>query len=254
MSISPATRPSGSGTLDVPFSLRNLLLESLPPNDRALLLPHLKRVTFETGAIVYAPHTPITHVYFIVSCVMSVLALLKDGEAVEVGTIGNEGLVGLPLFYGSDRGPRRTIAQIPGDAWSMTVSDFQRAVDASPGLQKVLVRYGEAFFDQVAQSVACNRLHSVEQRCARWLLMTHDRVGRQDFTLTQEFLAYMLGVRRPGVTVAAGALHRAGLIRYARGRITVLDREGLEAASCECYSAVRDTFAHLSPEPGALEA
>lgn len=250
MSI-PITRSTHSGSLDAPALGRNLLLEALPPHDRALLLPHLKKVSFANGAVVYAEGAPVTHLYFIESCVMSVLALLRNGEAVEVGTIGNEGLVGLALFFGEERAPRRTIAQIPGGAVSITVADFQRAVDASPALQRLLLRYEEAFFDQVAQSVACNRLHSVEQRCARWLLMTHDRVGRKDFTLTQEFLAYMLGVRRPGVTVAAGALQRSGLIRYSRGRISVLDRSGLEAASCECYGAVRDSFALLSPVAAA---
>ena len=254
MSISTATRPPKSGTLDAPFSARNLLLEALPPLERALLLSHLKRVSFVTGAVVYAADAPVTHVYFIENCVMSVLALLRDGEAVEVGTIGNEGVVGLALFFGAERGPRRTIAQIPGDALSMTVAEFQRAVDGSPILQRLLVRYAEAYFDQVAQSVACNRLHTVEQRCARWLLMTHDRVGRENFTLTQEFLAYMLGVRRPGVTVAAGALQRLGLIRYTRGRISVLDRPGLEAASCECYRAVRDSFAVLTPSADSSAA
>ena len=133
----------------------------------------------------------------------------------------------------------------------MSVADLQRAVDLSPRLGELLPRYSRTFFDQVAQSVACNRLHSVEQRCARWLLMTHDRVGRKDFTLTQEFLAYMLGVRRPGVTVAAGALQRAGVIHYTRGRIRVLDRRGLETAACECYGAVRDRFAELGVRPGA---
>ena len=254
MSIPSATRPSSSDTLDVPFSGRNLLLEALPPHERALLLKHLKRVSFATGAVVYAAGAPITHVHFIENCVMSVLALLRDGEAVEVGTIGKEGVVGLALFFGAERVPRRTIAQISGDALSMTVADFQRTVEASPALQKLLVRYTEAFFDQVAQSVACNRLHSVEQRCARWLLMTHDRVGRENFMLTQEFLAYMLGVRRPGVTVAAGALQRRGLIRYTRGRISVLDRPGLEAASCECYGAVRDSLALVTSAVGSSAA
>lgn len=246
MPIPTATRPSKSGTLDVPLSGRNLLLEALPPHERTLLLSHLKRVSFASGEVVYAADSPITLVYFLENCVMSVLALLRDGEAVEVGTIGNEGVVGLALFFGAERAPRRTIAQIAGDALSMTVAEFQRAVDGSPVLQKLLVRYAEAYFDQVAQSVACNRLHTVEQRCARWLLMTHDRVGRENFTLTHEFLAYMLGVRRPGVTVAAGSLQRLGLIRYTRGRISVLNREGLEGASCECYAAVRDSFAVMA--------
>lgn len=249
MSIASLRSPAPAPAAPVPSG--NLLLDALPDDEIALVLPLLKRLSFASGAVVYAVGAPITHAYFPESCVMSVLAIMGDGEAVEVGTIGNEGVIGHGLFYGADRSPRRTIAQIPGDAWSVSVADFQRAVDLSPRLGELLPRYSRTFFDQVAQSVACNRLHSVEQRCARWLLMTHDRVGRTDFTLTQEFLAYMLGVRRPGVTVAAGALQRAGVIRYTRGRIRVLDRRGLEAAACECYGAVRDRFAELGSRPGA---
>jgi CRP-like cAMP-binding protein len=171
---------------------------------------------------------------------------MADGSAVEVGTVGREGLVGLVIVLGGAASPTVTLCQIPGTARRITAERLAEAVEARPALRRLLLRYAQGYLTQVAQGAACNRLHGIEARCARWLLMTHDRVGGADtFPLKQEFLAVMLGVRRAGVTVAAGALQDAGLIRYRRGSIRVLDRAGLEAASCECYGLVREQYARL---------
>jgi CRP-like cAMP-binding protein len=170
---------------------------------------------------------------------------MADGRAVEFGTVGNEGMIGLPLFLGADRSPHRAFTQVPGDALRMRAEDFREEMGRQGQLAGLLRRYNQALMNQMAYSVACNRLHSVEERMCRWLLMTHDRVGADRFPMTQEFLAQMLGVRRPSVTVVAGVLQKAGLIAYARGWVVILDRAGLEAASCECYRVVRDDFERL---------
>jgi CRP-like cAMP-binding protein len=163
-------------------------------------------------------------------------------------TRGNEGLVGLAALLGAEGSESQTLAEIPGTALRLPAAVLVAAVDAQPALRRLLLRYTQAYLTQVAQGAACNRLHGIEARCARWLLMTHDRVGGSDaFPLTQEFLAIMLGVRRAGVSVAAGALQDAGLIRYRRGGIRVLDRAGLEAAACECYGVVRRQYDRLLP-------
>jgi CRP-like cAMP-binding protein len=164
---------------------------------------------------------------------------MRDGLAVEVGTIGNEGMVGTPVLLGADLSPTRAFAQVPGEALRMRTVLFKEEMQNGGPLPDLVRRYTQAMVNQISQSVACNHLHSVGQRMCRWLLMTHDWVGADEFPLTHEFLAQMLGVRRPSVSVVAGILQKAGLIRYHRGRITVLDRKGLEAASCECYEVVR---------------
>jgi CRP-like cAMP-binding protein len=170
---------------------------------------------------------------------------MSDGLAVEAGTVGNEGMVGLPLYLGAETSPHRAFSQVPGEALRMRAGDFTAELARQGPLHAVLKRYNQALINQMAYSVACNRLHSVEERMCRWLLMTQDRVGAEQFPLTQEFLAQMLGVRRPSVTVVAGILQKAGLIVYSRGLITIRDRAGLEAASCECYRVVRDELDRL---------
>jgi CRP-like cAMP-binding protein len=177
---------------------------------------------------------------------MSMLNFIDDGRAIEVGTIGPEGFVGLPVLFGAESAPSTTLVQVPGEGSRMTAAAFRSALGECPGFFALLMRYAQAFLNQVAQSATCNRLHSVEERCARWLLQTQDRVnGDTDFPLTQEFLAQMLGVRRPTVSIAAGMLQQAGLIRYVRGQMRILDRERLEAASCECYGIIRRGYERL---------
>ncbi|MBP2229384.1 CRP-like cAMP-binding protein [Azospirillum agricola] len=185
--------------------------------------------------------------HFIERGCASLISVLPDGDAVEVGTIGNEGLVGTPILMEANRMPYQCEVQIPGDGWRMPAMAFQAAVHQSGTLRAKLLRFAQAHFNQVAQSAACNRLHTIEERCARWLLMSRDRAG-DDFPLTQEYLAVMLGVRRAGVTVTAKLLQNAGLIAYTRGNITILDPAGLEETACDCYRIVRDEFRRLLPE------
>ena len=170
---------------------------------------------------------------------------MADGATVEVGTIGREGFVGLPAFHGAERSPLETFVQIPGAFARLPLAPFRAAAAPGTALHALLQRFAQAYYVLTAQSAGCNRLHPVEERCARWLLLTQDRAGAATFPLTHEFLGYMLGVRRASVTLAAGALQRAGLIAYHRGVITVLDRPGLEAAACECYAIIRGHFERL---------
>ncbi len=223
----------------------NRLLAALPKGDHARLVPELEQVSLGVKDVLYEADAPITHVYFPLNGVMSLVIEMKDGRTVEVGTVGNEGMVGTPVFLGAEESPTRAFSQVPGDALRMRVGAFKAEVSNGGPLQDLVRRYTQAMVNQISQSVACNHLHSVEQRMCRWLLMTHDRVGGGEFPLTQEFLAQMLGVRRPSVSVVAGILQKAGLIQYHRGRMAILDRPGLEAASCECYEVVRKEFDRL---------
>jgi CRP-like cAMP-binding protein len=240
---------------------RNHILATLPGDVAARLASRLDHVALQTGDVLAEPNRPISDVYFPLTMVASMLTVMRDGSSVETGSIGNEGFVGLPIFLGVGSMPARTFTQVPGEAVRMPADAFRAELAATRPFADTVARYVQSFFNQVAQSAACNRLHAVDERCARWLLMTHDRVGRDDFILTQEFLSQMLGVRRSGVTVAAATLQHAGFIRYRRGRITMLDREGLEAASCECYEIMKherdrwggisaDVPRHNGPNPG----
>ncbi len=170
---------------------------------------------------------------------------MEDGSTVEVVTVGNEGIVGLPVFLGTGSMPMEVFIQIDGDAVTLPAHLFRDASSNGGALRPLLDRYTQALLSRIAQSGACNRLHPIDQRCARWLLMSHDRVPGDDFSLTQEFLSQMLGVRRASVTTAATILQRAGYIRYRRGRIRIADREGLESASCECYRVIRSEYERL---------
>jgi CRP-like cAMP-binding protein len=223
----------------------NRLLTALPPEAQARLLPHLERVALRLKDILYEPNEPIRHVYFPLNGVTSLLSLADDGQAVEVGTVGNEGLVGLAVFLGAERTPGRALSQVPGEALRMTTEAFTAATTPEGPLRALLHRYTQALMVEMAQSAACNRLHPMAQRCARWLLMTHDRVEADQFLLTQEFLAQMLGERRAQVNAAAGRLRQAGLIRYTRGTITVLNRPGLEEAACQCYGIIKTEYDRL---------
>jgi CRP-like cAMP-binding protein len=185
------------------------------------------------------------YVLFPLSGIISIVMEMENCAQIEVATVGNEGMVGVPLFLGAETTPGRAFSQVPGQSLRVPADVFKEEVQRRGKLEHMLQRYTQALFVQTAQSTACNRLHTIEQRGARWLLMTHDRVDGDQFPLTQEFLAQMLGVRRASVSEVAGEFQRAGLIAYARGNIAILDRQGLEDASCECYRVVRDEYERL---------
>ncbi|MCW2239132.1 Crp/Fnr family transcriptional regulator [Azospirillum canadense] len=225
---------------------RNFILSSLSSAEEALIRPHLEPASLPHKMTFYRADEPITMVWFIERGCASVINVLPDGDAVEVGTIGNEGLVGTPVLLEADRIPCQCDMQIPGDGWRMSAQALRTALRRSDTLRTKLLRFAQAHFNQVAQTAACNSLHSIEERCARWLSMSRDRAG-DDFPLTHEYLAIMLGVRRSGVTVTANLLQNAGLIRHTRGHITITDPVGLEEAACDCYRIVRDEFRRLLP-------
>jgi CRP-like cAMP-binding protein len=224
---------------------RNRLLALLSPAELEPFQSQLEQVGLEMREPLFEPNEPISHVYFPETAVVSLTNHLLDGNAVEIGTTGREGMVGLPVFLGERAGVMRAFAQIPGTAIRIEAAVFARLVGPSSLLHTLLLRYTHAFLTQVAQTAVCNSAHLVGQRCARWLLMTHDRVDGDEFPLTHEFMAFMLGVRREGVTLAMGGLQDAGLVRYVHGRVTMSDREGLERASCECYAVVRAQYERL---------
>ena len=223
----------------------NRLLGLLTSRDYNRLRPHLERVPLEYRKSLYEADKKIEFVYFIETGVGSLVNTMANGQAAEVGTIGNEGLVGVPVVLGDDRAPTSVYIQVPGDGLRMTASLFKKELARSATMQVVMLRYVHALFNQVAQSAACNHFHSLEQRCCRWLLMTRDRMQSDEFLLTQEFLAMMLGVQRPGVSIAAGGLQRAGLMTYKRGNVTILDGPGLKKRSCECYGVSKREFDRL---------
>ncbi len=225
--------------------VRNQLLASLAPDALAALLPRLTSVVLVTRQGLYTPDTPIEAVYFPESGMVSLVDNLEDGMRAEVGVIGREGMLGMPLLAGVDSSFVEAQVQMSGTALHMGAQAFSEELEANAPLRRLLLRYNEALQAQVMQTAACNANHDLEQRLARWLLMAHDRAEGDELPLTQEFMALMLGVHRPSITVTAGILQRAGLIRYAAGRVTVLDRASLEAAACECHGAVRRRFAAL---------
>ena len=223
----------------------NRLLGLLSSGDYQRLRPHLHRISLEYKQPLYRANKAIEYVYFIETGVGSLVNTMKNGDAAEVGTIGNEGVVGMPILFGDDRAPTNVYIQVPGVGLRMKSTLFEEELMRSNSMRAVMLRYAHAFFNQVAQSAACNHYHSLQQRCCRWLLMTHDRMHSDEFLLTQEFLAMMLGVQRTGVTAAAGALQRAGLIRYNRGNVAIFDRRGLIKQSCECYGVSKREFDRL---------
>jgi CRP-like cAMP-binding protein len=220
--------------------IRNRILKLLPPPELQAVLERAEMVTVETKEIVWESDRPIPYAHFPEDGVISLVTDLRDGDRVEAMTVGNDGFVGMAIFHGLPSSRLTAIGQISGYSRRIAAADFRRLATECTGLNRLLHCYSQFVFETVSQSAACNRLHVIEQRCARWLLMSHDRVGRDRFDLTQEFLAEMLGVRRPGVTVAMGILEKAGLIAHGRGYITVVNRAGLEKVACECYATVRE--------------
>jgi CRP-like cAMP-binding protein len=231
-------------------SVANRLLGSLGTNDFELLHPGLERVELPYRLELYGANQSISFVYFFETGLGSLVNTMRNGDASEVGTIGNEGIVGLPVLLADRQAPTSVYVQVPGAGFRMTAESFDRALLQSASLRSAMYRYAHAFFNQVAQTAACNHHHSLDQRCARWLLMTYDRMNSDSFLLTHEFLAMMLGVRRAGVTEAAGVLQRSNLIRYSHGKVTILDVEGLRKCACECYEIVRRDFDRLLGSPG----
>jgi hypothetical protein len=232
-------------TQSVGSHTRNRILGLLPPSELEAVLGRAELVTVRSKDIVYRRGEPIRYVHFPDDCVISLVTELENGDAVEAMTVGSDGLAGIAVFHGVSASRLKGVGQISGEARRIATADFRELSESCESFYQLLHRYSQFVFETVSQSAACNRLHVIEQRCARWLLMSQDRVGRDVFRLTQEFLAEMLGVRRPGVTVAMGALEKAGLIAHARGVITVIDRAGLERAACECYRTIKLREAEL---------
>lgn len=219
---------------------KNSILAALPVDDYERIALSLTPISFELGQVLYEPDEQIHQVYFPITTITSLITILEDGSTVEAGIIGYTGMVGIPVVLGAESSPSRAVTQHLGDALMMPVAALKEELRRGGQLQELLLLFTHTLFTQVSQTAACNRLHTVEERLARWLLMIHDRTQEDEFMLTQEFIATMLGSRRAGVTVAAGALATAGLIRYKRGHISIVDREGLEDAACECYKSVGD--------------
>jgi CRP-like cAMP-binding protein len=224
-------------------SVPNRLLAALSRNEYRKLLPFLEPVTLPFAEVLYEPHALIQHVYFPNDCLISLLTSVDAHRAAEVGLVGCEGMIGVPVVLGMSVSPFRAVVQGGGTAMRIKAEDLRRECGKSSTLQRELFRFTHLLMTQVAQTAACNRFHVVPQRMARWLLMTRDRVNANEFRITHEFLALMLGVRRVGVTVAASGLQKRKLIRYSRGNMTILDHKGLAAASCECYKTVKDIYA-----------
>jgi CRP-like cAMP-binding protein len=220
----------------------NRLLEALPSNDLRRMLAECESVELAFADVLYTPRERLSHVYFPTRSFISLIMPVDDGPSLEVGLIGNEGMFGIPLALGVDVSPVRAVVQGAGPALRMDAASFCRELGRSQALQREIDRYVFVHLSQLAQTAACTRFHVVEARLARWMLMTQDRAHADTFHITQEFLAFMLGVRRVGVTKAASSLQKRGLIHYSRGDITVLDRRGLKAASCGCYKADRESY------------
>jgi CRP-like cAMP-binding protein len=233
-------------------SRRNRLLELLNAHDFDRLRPHLEEVPFDYRLPLYQANKPIHFVYFPITGVASVVTTMSDGREAEVGTIGNEGMVGLPVVLGDNLASTSVYVQVPGAGMRLAASAFRTALEQSSTMRLVMQNYAQVMFNQVAQSAACAHFHHIEQRCCRWLLMTHDRVQSETFLLTQEFLGMMLGVRRTSVTLAANSLKKKKLIEYSRGHVTILDRAGLERHSCECYGVTKREFDRLLGAPSGL--
>ena len=240
-----------SAPANVPGVERNRLLTLLAAEE---LLKSAERVELPVGYLLSQPGSPIDGVYFPQNAMLSVLKVMADGSEIEVASIGNEGCTASPLLTSDTVSTLRCIVQVSGIVTRISLDAMRNAMADSPRFRDVIEAYTRALFAQITQCVACNGRHSVSLRCARWLLEAHDRAGADEFDLPQGFLAVMLGVRRPSVTVAEQILRDAGLIQYKRARMRILDREGLERASCECYRTVRDEFDRLLPIPPAVHA
>lgn len=224
---------------------KNHLLKALPESEYERLAPHLELIALDSGRILHEPHEHLKYAYFPQSAMISLVSLMEDGATTEIGLIGSEGIVGLPIILGGKGSTSRGIVQIEGTAWRLHGSILKREFQRNETLYQLLLLYIQARLTQVSQTAACNRRHTVQERLARWLLSVYDGVQQDELLLTQEFIADMLGTRRSGVTVAANMLQAAGIIKYRRGKITILNREELENTSCECYKVIQNEFIRL---------
>jgi CRP-like cAMP-binding protein len=229
----------------LPPKILNRILSELPTEEYERLSPHLEPVTLAVGDVLYYPQVPVTHVYFPNRGSISIISTFADGGSVEVGVVGNEGIFGVNVVLGSMSVPLEALAQVPGDGLRIPADVLKQEFKTGGLLHDLLLRYTQAFIIQIAQTAACNRSHPIGGRLARWLLMSHDRAMSDELHLTQEFIGIMLGTRRAGITEAAGKLQNEGMIKYSRGQITIVNREKLEAASCECYNIVKNEFDRL---------
>lgn len=224
---------------------QNRILDALPTEEYQRLVPYLELVSLPIHKVVYEPGEPITHVYFPYKALVSLVSNMEDGSVVEVGLVGSEGMVGIPVFLGSNITTTKAFVQVADGGVRMETERFKVELKRGGALQNLLLQYTQMLLTQVSQTAACNRLHTVEERLARWLLTVSDRLQSDQFLITQEFIAQMLGTRRSGVTVAAGILIQAGMISYTRGKITIVERKSLESTSCECYQVVKNEFTRL---------
>ena len=227
---------------------QNHLIAALPAEECARLFPHLELVPMPLGDALCESGIQMRHVYFPTTAIVSLLYVMEDGAAAEIAVVGNEGIVGVSLFMGGETTTSRAVVQSAGHAYRLTGQLLKDAFFLAGPMQRVLLRYTQALLTQMSQTAVCNRHHSVDQQLCRWLLLSLDRLPSNELTMTQELIANMLGVRREGVTEAAGKLQHAGLIHYNRGKITVVNRPGLEARVCECYQVVKKEFDRLLPE------
>jgi len=244
-----ASAAVGNASLHSPMTpTQNLLLAALPADVLARLAPDLEPVALPLGKVIYESGIELKHVYFPTSgCIISMLYVMADGSSAEIAVVGEEGVVGIALFMGGDTTPSRALVQSAGQGYRLDARGLRAEFGRHSGLQVLLLRYTQALITQMSQTAVCNRHHSLEQQLCRWLLLSQDRLPTNQLTMTQELIANMLGVRREGVTQAAGRLQTAGLIRYNRGRITIVDRSGLEALVCECYAVVKKEYERLLP-------
>ena len=226
---------------------QNHLLAALPASDYERLASHLELIPMNLGDVLYESGARLRYVYFPTTSIVSLLYVMEDGASAEIAIVGNEGILGISLFMGGDTTPSRAVVQSAGHGFRLKAELLKNEFGRFGPTMHLLLRYTQALITQMAQTAVCNRHHSVDQQLCRWLLLSLDRLASNELSMTQELIANMLGVRREGVTDAAGKLQDAGLIRYSRGKITVLDREGLEARSCECYKVVKTEFDRLLP-------
>lgn len=231
---------------------QNHLLDALLDIDFERLNPNLELVELPLGKVLYEPSEKLKYVYFPTTCIVSLLYVMENGASAEIAVVGNEGILGISIFMGGDSTPSRAVVQSAGYGYRMKAKILQNEFNQTGPLQRLLLRYTQALITQMAQTAVCNRHHTVEQQLCRWLLLSIDRLSSNELHMTQELIANMLGVRREGVTEAAGKLQRAGLIDYTRGRITVIDRPGLEKKVCECYQVVKTEFDRLLPSLHAI--
>jgi CRP-like cAMP-binding protein len=231
---------------------RNHLLAALPDADWQRWQPQLEWVPLPLGQVLYESGCTMSHVYFPTDAIVSLLYVMADGASAEIAVVGNEGVVGISLFMGGGSTPSRAVVQSAGQGWRLRAAAIRDEFNDSAPVMHLMLRYTQALITQMAQTAVCNRHHSLDQQLCRWLLLSLDRLGGDELRMTQELFANMLGVRREGVTEAALKLQRDGLIRYSRGHITVLDRAGLEARTCECYEVVKKEYARLLPDLTAV--